>query len=143
MLMRSILLHLTHLYLVLAVLAGVPAGASTAVLCVAQNGHVAIEAGAGRCGACAPTSSGDTENTGICTMPDGCGDCVDLPMGKQILGSAHHVVPSTIASLTPLALSAVSIHYADHFGASPRLFVGQVESSRPTFPPSRTTILRN
>lgn len=141
--MRSILLHVTHLYLVLAVLAGVPAGASRAVLCVAPNGHVAIEVGEGRCGDYARTASGDIENSGICMTPDGCSDCVDLPMGKQIVSSAHHLVPSTSASLAPLALSVVSIQPADLSGASPRLVVAQVRSSRPTFPPSRTTVLRN
>lgn len=141
--MRSILLHVTRLYLVFTVLAGVPAGAGRAVLCVASNGHVAIEAGEGRCGEFAPTTSGDIENVGICSMPDGCGDCVDLPMGRQVLRSAHHVVPSTNASAAPLTLSVDNIHLPDVAELSHRLVPARGESSRPTFPPSRTTILRN
>ena len=141
--MRPILRFTTHLYLALAVLAGLPAGASRAVLCVAPNGHVAIEAGEGRCGDYAPTSSGDLENNGICTMPDGCGDCVDLPMGKQTLSSTHHGAPSTSASFAPLTLSAISVPNTDLSGTSPRLVVARGGSSRPPFPPSRTTILRN
>jgi len=140
---RSILLNVTRLYLVFTVLAGVPAGASRAVLCVASNGHVAIEAGEGRCGEFAPATSGNIENVGVCSMPDGCGDCVDLPMGKQVLSSAHHVVPSTNASTAPLALSVDNFHLSDVVGVSPRVGLAQVESSRPSFPPSRTTILRN
>jgi hypothetical protein len=89
--MRSTLLVATRFYLVLAVLAGVPAGANRAVLCVAPNGHVAIEVGEGRCADRAAAVNGTIENTGICTVPDGCGDCVDLPMGKQILDIARNV----------------------------------------------------
>lgn len=134
---------MTRLYLVFTVLVGVPAGASRAVLCVASNGHVAIEAGEGRCGEFAPATSGNIENVGGCLMPDGCGDCVDLPMGKQVLRSAHHVVPSANASIAPLALSVDNFHLSDVVGMPPRVGLAQVESSRPIFPPSRTTILRN
>ncbi len=141
--MRSLLLHVTHFYLVLAVLAGVPAGASRAVLCVAPNGHVAIEVGEGRCGDYAATSSGDLENSGVCTTPDGCASCVDLPMGKQVLSSANHGAPSTNASFASLTLDASSAPVADLTRATTRVDVAQVKSSRPAFPPSRTTILRN
>lgn len=141
--MRSVLLYLTHFYLVLAVLAGVPAGACRAVLCVAPNGHVAIEVGEGSCRDYAPTSSGHLENSGICTTPDGCAACVDLSMGNQILSSALHRVTGTNTSSASLTQIANSIPHADLSGATARVAVAQIYSSRPTFPPSRTTILRN
>ena len=45
--MRSTLKFLVRLYLLLSVLAGVPASASQGVLCLAPRGHLAIEAGEG------------------------------------------------------------------------------------------------
>lgn len=141
--MRSFLRHLTHLYLVLAVLAGVPAGASRAVLCIGPSGHMAIEDGEAHCGASTRSSSGDVESADDFSVPGGCGDCVDFPMGKQTLHSAYHLAPSAGASVTLLAAGVQDVHLSDLFIASPRLALARVESLRLPFPPSRTTILRN
>jgi hypothetical protein len=141
MLMRSMLRFTTHLYLVLTVLAGVPAGASRFVLCVAPIGHVAIEVGEGRCADYIPSASG--ASTGTRTVPDGCGDCVDVPMGSQVLSAARYATsaagPERVASSPMLAGS----HHAELLAVAYRPALMHGTQTHPSFPPSRSTILRN
>ena len=141
--MRSSFHFAVQLYLALAVLAGVPAGASRSVLCIAPNGHVAFEMGEGRCADYAPFAGGTLENAGVCTAPDGCGDCVDVPVGKQVWSSARH--GTSVASLrAPQATPAVvAVSDAELFAFSSPSAVARGTPTRPSFPPTRTTILRN
>ncbi len=138
--MRPILLHVTRFYLALSVLVGVPAGAGRAVLCLAPNSHVAIEVDAGRCADYPQTPRGELEILGMLTLPDGCGDCVDLPLGTQIVSAAHHrVLASTSSNATP-APCICSV-------TGGRVMEASVRPTPPrrtgrAFPPSRSTILR-
>lgn len=141
--MRSIFLSVIRLYLVLAVLAGTAAGAGRTVLCVESSGRIVMEAGQGRCADRVPSAHGDLAGTGVATLPDGCGDCVDLPVGSHVLSAARHGIsraetPSLVS--LPAALSPMS---GDQPNATSQLVVTCVSVSRSAFESSRTTILRN
>lgn len=142
-LMRSILLAVIRLYLVVAVLAGTAAGAGRTVLCVESNGRIVVEPGQGRCADRAPSDTGDITSADVATLPDGCGDCVDLPVGSHVLSAARHGIsraetPSLVS--LPAALSSMS---GDQPNATSQLVVTCVSVSRSAFESSRTTILRN
>jgi hypothetical protein len=144
--MRIALLMFARVYLVLAVLAGVPAGASRAVLCVAPDGHVAIEAGIARCADVAPAAALGAESPAARAVPGDCGDCddcVDLPVGGPVLSTAQHG-----ATLAPAPLATSSALHVNGSGIlallpAARTNASRAAASRPSFPPSRTTILRN
>lgn len=141
--MRSILRFMTRPYLVLAVLAGVPAGASRAVLCLAPDGHVAIEVGDTRCVDYASPASGAPEQVGPRIVPDGCGECVDVPVGSPVLSEAHGRITvrgSQTALTAPLLASVVA---AESPAVSMRARSASGAAFHSAFPPSRTTILRN
>lgn len=141
--MRTLLGFATRLYLVLTVLAGVPAGAGRAVLCVAPNGHLAIEVGEGRCADYGPSASGELENAEGCTAPDGCGDCVDLPMSRQVFTAAHHGMSAARPEL-PLASPILAASQAIELLAEAcRLAPVRGVLAHASFPRSRTTIFRN
>lgn len=140
--MRPILLLTSRLYLLLAVLAGVPTGASRTVVCVAPDRHVAIETVEGRCMDDAPTAGGAIGNTAACTMPDDCGDCADLPVGEQILSQAHRALQSTDVQSAPPTPVYVRGIDADCFTASANRVAARVAPSPHLAPPSRTTVLR-
>ena len=140
--MRSILRSATYLYLVLSVLAGIPVGSGRAVLCLAPNGHVAIEPGDRSCVGCAVSSSEWPEDTSPRMLPDGCGPCVDVPVGSPVLNGAHGRRPALAASIAlpaPFLSSVLATEppsVSKRASASPAAF-------RSSFAPSRTTILRN
>lgn len=143
--MRALFLLMSRLYVVLAVLAGVPTGPSQSVLCLAPNRHVAFEAGAGRSADTLPTASGRIGDTGITAVPNDCGNCVDVPFGTPVLSEAFGRGTGS-GSQTCLA--------APYISAGPGLGLASATASSPdppapesglhtAFPPSRTTFLRN
>ena len=141
--MRSVLHFSTRLYLILVVLTCVPAGAGSAVLCVVPNGHVAIETGKGRCADYSPSARGTMENTGVRTVPDGCGDCVDVPVGNQALRASRQASPNSGSqplTLSPMVLGGLG---TDSYSVAMRSAAALGTRPLPAFPPSRTTILRN
>jgi len=141
--MHSILLAVTRLYLAVAVLAGTTAGAGRTVLCVEANGRIVVETGQGRCADRVPGDNGDLANTGVATLPDGCGDCVDLPVGSHVLSAARHGMSRVEALPLVWLPAAPSPTDADRPDAFTRLGVACVPAARPAFAHSRTNILRN
>jgi hypothetical protein len=140
--MRALLGFATRLYLVLTVLAGLPAGAGRSVLCVAPNGHLAIEVGEGRCADYASSASDEIENAEGCTAPDGCGDCADLPIGKQVFSAAHHDMAAARSALLASPIPAADAG-AELLAGVSRTALIQSTPTHTSFPPSRTTIFRN
>ena len=142
--MRTISLALVRLYLVMAVLVGTSAGAGRTVLCVEASGRMVLETGQGRCADRIPSPSGDIADTEIATLPDGCGDCVDLPIGTNVLSAGHHG-PARANSLPSVFVPAAwSPTAAQGLDASAWVdAAARVARSRPVGSPSRTTILRN
>jgi hypothetical protein len=141
--MRTLTRLVSHLYLGLALLVGLPAGAHRSVICVAPNGHFAIEVGQGRCADYAPFTSASVENAGVSTTPDGCGDCIDVPVSAHVLSSNHHGTASASPRppvATPLFAGR---HDAEPYGSLVWLMPVFDSPIPPSFPPSRTTILRN
>jgi hypothetical protein len=143
--MRTLARWICHLYLGLSLLAGMPAGAQRSVICVAPNGHIAIEEGLGRCADHAPDSetSASVENAGASQTPDGCGDCVDMPVSSHVSNATHHGT-SAASPEPPAATPAI----AGHCDVTTLVCVSTPALSlqapaHPAFPPSRTTILRN
>lgn len=141
--MRFVLRLTTCAYLVLAVLTGVPAGASRAVLCLGPDGHVAIEMGNGRCAEYAPPGNDAGEPAGTEMLPTCCGECVDIPVGTPVLSERHGRSPA-VSSPTelapPLTLALLTSESPDAV-TNARSAPGV--DSHPAFPPSRSTILRN
>lgn len=141
--MRTLLRFGTHCYLVLAVLAGVPAGASRMVLCLAPNGHVEIEVGRGRCVDFESPCSDAPAQPEPRVVPDGCGECVDVPMGTPVLseargrGTAVGTETSVANPLLSAGPAAQRPAATIHARSAPRA------AFHSAFPPSRTTILRN
>ncbi len=141
--MRSHFLALVRLYLVLAVLAGTSAGAGRTVLCVESSGRMVLESGQGRCADRILSANGDIADTDIATLPDGCGDCVDLPIGTNVLSASHHG-PARANSLPSVSVSAAwSPTAAQGPDAGSWGDVARLARSRPASEPSRTTNLRN
>lgn len=141
--MRSIFLAVVRLYLVVVVLAGASAGAGRTVLCLESSGRVVLETGQGRCADRVPSANGDIAGADVATLPDGCGDCVDLPVGTNVLSAGRHGIPSSI-SLPLVAFPAGQSPIDGHsWDADSRVDAARVLGSRPGFKPSRTTILRN
>lgn len=140
--MHAHLCSVTRCYLVLAVLAGVPAGASRMVLCVAPEGHVAIEVGSGRCVESGPSAGGAFEPAGLRMIPDGCNDCVDVPVGTPMLSEANgrNGALGSQASVEGPFLSALALDMPAMSMPAPS---APRAGSHSAFPPSRTTILRN
>ena len=101
--MRTLIRHVTSLYLTLMVLAGVPSGAGPTVVCMGSDGHLAIEVGWGRCveGPSGPCTAPGAESFNV--VPDPCGPCVDLPMGNAALKAAPHVSNIVGQSASPAA----------------------------------------
>lgn len=140
--MHSILLFTSRLYLLIAVLAGVPAGTSRIVLCVAPARHLAVEAVAGRCVDNTPTGRIALESTVVCAAPDDCSKCADLPVGEQILCEADQTPQSASAqsgASTPVCAGGV---IANRIGGADNVFAARVSPSRRLAPPHRTTVLR-
>ncbi len=141
--MRTLARLVSHLYLGLALLVGLPAGAHRSVICVAPNGHLAIEVGQGRCADYVPSTSASVENAGVSTAPDGCGDCIDVPVSAHVLSPNHHGTASANPRPpAPTPLFAGS-HDAEPYAVLARLAPVFDTQIPPSFPPSRTTILRN
>lgn len=132
---------ITQVYLVLSVLAGVPAGASRMVLCVASNGHVVIEPGGERCAGNTLPIVEASAPSGPLSMADDYRNCVDVPMGIPVLSEARGrgadsgtVATAALAWSEPVALVPIA---AIRAGSVP------TAASHAAFSPSRTTILRN
>ena len=89
--MRMLIRHVTSLYVTLMVLAGVPSGAGSTVICMGSNGHLAIELGQNRCVECPPGANAARGAESISTGSDPCGPCVDLRMGSVAIRAARHV----------------------------------------------------
>lgn len=142
-LMRSIFSALVRLYLVVAVLGGTWAGTGRTVLCVEPSGRMVLESAQGRCADRMPSASGDIADTDVATLPDGCGDCVDLPIGTNVLSASPHG-PARANSLpsvsAPAGLSPAALRGPD---VSVRAAVAFVARTLPAGSPSRTAILRN
>lgn len=141
--MRPILSLMTRLYLALTILSGVPAVVSRAVLCVAPNGHIAIEMGESRCEDYSTPAANAIEGSGIRTAPDCCGDCVDVPMVEQVLSAARHGTLATRPEPPPAFPMLVGDQDTELFAAMYRSPVIHGTPPRASFPPSRTAILRN
>ena len=132
-----------RLYLVLWVLAGVPVGASRTVLCLAPNRHVAIEMGDRRCVEYVPPARRAIERVDTRTVPRGCADCVDIPVGTPAMSQARGQsqalgAQESLARPFPSAVRAVELPSASLY-APPEPGAG----SHSAFPPSRTTVLRS
>ena len=141
--MRPFLRFATYCYLMVTVLAGIPAGASRAVLCVAPNGHLAIEMESGHCVSSVFHVTRTSEDAGPQMTPGCCGDCVDVPVGTPILSETHgrgRAAGSQTSLPAPFLSAAL---YAD----SPAVSLGAHSASgaepHSAYPPSLTTILRN
>lgn len=140
--MRAYYVALTRLYLVLAVLSGLSAGTTRMVLCIEPTGRIVFETGEGRCADRAPSPNGEVANCGFALLPDGCGDCVDLPLGDHVLSAARHAAPRLAATPVPYATACMSVgtavlpvtvlHPAGTAGSLARAWV----------PPARSAILR-
>ena len=142
--MLAALKFLGRLYLLLSVLAGVPASASRGVLCLAPHGHVAIEAGGTRCVDYATCPANRAcEHVGSRGARNPCGDCVDIPVGTPMLGEVYghgSTWRSQTAGTAPLLAAALAI---DSPATSTRAFSVQAAIPRAKCAPSRMTILRN
>ena len=141
--MRSRLRLTLCTYLTLTVLAGLPAGARQAVLCLAPNGHVAIEGGENRCADNTSIGQDAVELAGPQILPPCCGECIDIPIGARLLSLTRGRGPA-LNSPSHLAapLSSVVVAVESPSGlsqAAPAL----PADSHCAFQPSRTTILRN
>jgi hypothetical protein len=141
--MRSILRNVTHGLLLLSALAALPASPGRTVLCVAPDGHLAIESGEGRCADFPSLPTGTLGNAGLGTEPDGCGDCVDVPMGQQVLSTVHRASSARVSEGIASAPMVVHARFALP-ALAPGLETAPAGAPpHPSFPPSRTTILRN
>ncbi len=141
--MRAHFTLLSRLYLVLAVFSALTAGASRMVLCVEPGGRVVIESGDGRCADRPDGPNGAVANHGFTVLPDGCADCVDVPLGVHQAGAARHAAPRLAAA--PQAWGPSCAPFAPR---SPWLGSGVREAARLwTAPgagsPARMSILRN
>lgn len=141
--MRPILRLSTVLYLVLSVLAGVPAGASRVVLCVAPNGHVEIEAGSGRCVDAAAPAAGALDASAPRMAPEDCDDCVDVPLGMPVLSEARGHGPGFGAQAQLVAPALAPVLASASWNAPAPGTSAHGADTRSAFPPSRTTIFRN
>ncbi len=130
-------------YLVLAVLAGVPAGASGTVLCVATDGHIAFEVGDGRCADEVIPAVHVPAQAGLVLAPLGCDRCIDLPVGRPVLSEARN--RSTAAGTDALidAPRPAALLIIEPPTLSLSASAAPEAASHPAAPPSRTTILRN
>ena len=140
--MRSFVRHAASSFLSLAILAGGTAPSGGSVLCVAASGHVAIEEGKGRWADYQPATSRSLEVNGIKTTPNGCGPCVDLPLGVGATITAVRALPS--GSSTPLApapVPAASLLFPGPPAIEP--IHGLVRTPIPAPALIATTILRN
>ena len=140
--MRALLRTATSLYLVLTVIVGVPASAGRPVLCVAPNGHVAIEAEVGCCMGFASRQGIAPDQGGCEVLPEICGDCVDIPVGIPALTVANgrgriSGLPTYVAN--PQLSSALSVN---SFSALTRMTPIPQAALRSPILSSRTTILR-
>ena len=133
---------LTRLYLVLAVLSGLSAGTSRMVLCIEPTGRIVFEAGEGRCADRAPSPNGEVANCGFAIMPDGCGECVDLPFGHDVVSSARHGVARLVAVPAPFAALFTSVDPALPPAAVLAPAGAALAHARAWAPPSRSVILR-
>jgi hypothetical protein len=142
--MLATLKYLGRLYLLLSVLAGVPASASQGVLCLAPHGHVAIEAGVARCVDYATCpADGAFEHVGARGARSTCGDCVDIPVGTPMLGEGSgHGNPrrSQTAGTAPFLAAALEI---DSPATTTRACSAQATIHWAGFASSRMTILRS
>lgn len=139
--MRTLLSRISCLYLAVAMLAGLP-GPGIAVLCVGPDGHVSVEPGVVRCAhPLAPPADGSVAASHLST--DDCGPCVDVPMGADDLAARRQSTGMLSASGSAAAWTACPVHPMDRvhrLDASPAC---AASASLSSFPPSRTTILRN
>lgn len=140
--MRSLLHILTNGYLVLSVLAGLPAVATRSVLCVAPDGHVAIESGVGCCAERPAPARGDVQGDTRTADSGDCGDCVDIPVGAPVLHQTQgRLAASGTLGATVLLSPLMSVMSAAT--AALRSLRAPDEASHSVFAPSRTTVLRN
>ena len=141
--MRTLIRHVTSLYLTLMVLTGLPSGAGSTVVCMGSNRHLAIEVGRDRCVEC-PSSAGTARGAeSFNAVTDPCGPCVDLPIGGVALRAARHV--SNIGGQSASAAAPISWATA-HFDAmcdASRECRRARTTCRIALPPGRSTILRN
>ena len=140
--MCALLRHATALCLVLNLLAGIPAGVDRTVLCVAPNGHVAIEAGTGCCLAIGSFLGAVPDSRASQLVCEGRGDCVDVPLGTSVLtpihgrGRAPGLLANAGSSLLSLALDVGASSVSARAATSPQVPLYSIH------PASRTTILR-
>jgi hypothetical protein len=102
--MRTILRHLTSLYLIASALSWFPAGAVGSVLCFEPSGRVAVEQGAAPC--CDSVGRSAAPASGVGGMvSDACGPCVDIrlgaPEGRVSHSSARVQPPSQTVHAFP------------------------------------------
>ena len=123
-------------------LVGIPGGAGRSVLCFGPNDHVAIEAGEGRCADNLPSAADAIDDPSDGTLPEDCGDCVDLPIGKHAMGSLHHGTAAAKVAAPASSAAMASGQAGAFFATDYRSPMAHCSPARPSFPPSRTTILR-
>ena len=141
--MRRLIGHATSLYLALTVLAGIPMGSGATVLCLGSNGHVAIEQGIRRCADVTTPSGGMVTNSDVQVDPDGCGSCVDLPLGASAIRAGRQmssVSTPVVSGQALLSAPSVALCSAD---LAARQHLGISKGALPASPSTRTPILRN
>lgn len=137
--MRSLLLDSTKLYLMLAVLVGLPLGRGSMVLCIESDGHVAVERGVVACSD-RPVAASEPA---CAAAEDDCSDCVDLPMGSTILSAGRTAVPAPALAGVAHGMTAELQATARHACLMPAPIASSGDRSGPTLSPPRTSILRN
>jgi hypothetical protein len=128
------------LYLVVTILAGLP-GPSVAVLCIGPDGHFSVEPGVGRCADKLPSAAAGSDVEGRLGA-EGCGPCVDLPMGAANLGARRQSAGMHSVDCSAAAFMASSTQLMNTVGPNTSIS-GTASPTFSAFPPSRTTILRN
>jgi len=137
--MRGSIHLVTSLYLATSILLG--AGPGVVVLCVASDGHLAIEAGGARCVDYSATAQSSA--FGFMASADCCGPCVDLPLGSAALREGCPIMPGTASVIAAPGLLA-TVCVSPSAVPSGTAFQPGGRARPPTaFPPTRTTILRN
>ncbi len=141
--MRPAIRHAANLYLSMTILVGVPAGRGAIVLCVAPNGHVAIEAGEGLCTNCSLSMAESTVDPGASVVPERCGPCVDLPVAAAALRDTRRALPVSASAISAPTLLAMGGALMLPAPAARLVLLGGSPSFSTPFPPTQTTILRN
>ncbi len=123
-------------------LAGLPVRASQAVLCLAPNGHLTIEAGQNVCVQYAPTVNDAVEPAASQIGSDCCGECVDIPIAGSALRlrGRGYALSTALEMAPPIPTVVAAIQSPAALNEAP---LAPERDSRSSFAPSRKTILRN